>query len=370
MSSARVLRIRRSDEADSHILLRVSRSDSTALELHLTATEGESPYTTTLKQSQLTKLKAHNFQGSDDTWEEAVLHVLGLQEDTTNNPALFGIEASASILGDGESDKELLITVLKRIQSITQKLGSFTLPQNDEKSIELFEWTGIAISRADTYEERFSSLLDRVRTADDTITLLNKQLEEFVDSKNQHEQQLMSDFVQLLNEKKLKIRNQQRLLASAKVDTEKLSTLHLAASTDDIARDTKGRNPKRAADTLGDETDSEEGFGETSIDKSEQPVNGSADEEADDGGRSTPQPLEDDDSTTSDDEGSAPSIGGSQRGKERRQEVQTRTKARSPPPRRELPFARRTEKKPAPVRIPPTRQDPYETGGETDDDEL
>ncbi|KAL4959897.1 uncharacterized protein BDV14DRAFT_205268 [Aspergillus stella-maris] len=370
MSSPRVLRIRRSDDVDSHILLHVSRSDPTALELHLTATEGESPYTTTLKQSQLPKLKAHNFQGSDDDWKEAVLRVLGLQEGTSNNPALLGIGASASIIGDGESDREVLITVLKRIQTITQKLGSFTLPQNDERSIELFEWSSIAISRADTYEERFDSLVDRVRTADDTIDLLNKQLEEFVDSKNQHEQQLMSDFVQLLNEKKLKIRNQQRLLASAKSDPEKLSTLHLATSTDDVTRDTKGRNPKRAADTLGDETDSEEGFGETSIDKSEQPVNDSADEEADDGGRSTPQAVEDDYSTTSDDEGSAPSIGGSQREKERKREVQTRTKAESPPPRRDLPFARKTEKKPAPARTPPTRQDHDETGGETDDDEL
>lgn len=46
--SPRVVHIRRSDEADSHVLLYVSRSDSTG-ELTIIATEGEFPYTATCK---------------------------------------------------------------------------------------------------------------------------------------------------------------------------------------------------------------------------------------------------------------------------------------------------------------------------------
>jgi len=102
-----------------------------------------------------------------------------------------------------------------------QKLGSLSLQQNDEQGIELFDWSNLAVTRADILEQRFNSLLDRFRTAEDTIALLNKQLEEFISLKTEHDQQLISDFAQLLNEKKLKIRNQQRLLASAQVDTEK-----------------------------------------------------------------------------------------------------------------------------------------------------
>lgn len=105
--------------------------------------------------------------------------------------------------------------------------------QDEEQDIELFDWTNLAVTRADILEQRFNSLLDRFRTAESTIKLLNKQLEEFISSKNQHEQQLFSGIVQLLNEKKLKIRNQQRLLASAKVDPERrklsICTVRLAS---------------------------------------------------------------------------------------------------------------------------------------------
>lgn len=57
--------------------------------------------------------------------------------------------------------------------------------------------------------------------AEETITKLNTQLEDLVQAKNDHDDQLVAKFVQLLNEKKLKIRNQQRLLASANIDTNK-----------------------------------------------------------------------------------------------------------------------------------------------------
>lgn len=50
-----------------------------------------------------------------------------------------------------------------------------------------------------------------------------------MEAKSQHENQLLANFAQLLNEKKLKIRNQQRLLASATADPTKGETkLHKA----------------------------------------------------------------------------------------------------------------------------------------------
>jgi hypothetical protein len=47
VSAPRVVHIRRSDAADAHVLLHVSHIDSSALELSITATEGDNPYTTT-----------------------------------------------------------------------------------------------------------------------------------------------------------------------------------------------------------------------------------------------------------------------------------------------------------------------------------
>lgn len=96
-----------------------------------------------------------------------------------------------------------------------------TLKQDDEQAIELFDWSGVAVARADSFEQQISSLNDRCRVAEDTIRKLSAQFEELVLAKTQHEIQLTASFVQLLNEKKLKIRNQQRLLVSATVDPAK-----------------------------------------------------------------------------------------------------------------------------------------------------
>jgi hypothetical protein len=64
-------------------------------------------------------------------------------------------------------------------------------------------------------------LTNRYRVAENTIQKLNEQLEDLLRAKDHHETQLVVNFAQLLNEKKLKVRNQQRLLASATVDPAK-----------------------------------------------------------------------------------------------------------------------------------------------------
>lgn len=69
-----------------------------------------------------------------------------------------------------------------------------------------------------------TNLTDRYREAEDTIAKLSQQLADLMEAKSQHENQLLANFAQLLNEKKLKIRNQQRLLASATADPTKGET--------------------------------------------------------------------------------------------------------------------------------------------------
>jgi site-specific recombinase len=104
---------------------------------------------------------------------------------------------------------------------LKQRVASVSLTQDNDQTIELFEWTGHMISRADALGHQIASLSDRLQAAEDTICKLNSHLEQLVTTKRDHENQLMANFVQVLNEKKLKIRNQQRLLAGAKIDTEK-----------------------------------------------------------------------------------------------------------------------------------------------------
>ncbi|KAE8335591.1 hypothetical protein BDV24DRAFT_143552 [Aspergillus arachidicola] len=220
--SPQVLRITRSDDPESYVLVHITRAGSSLVDLNVTATEGENPYSGTVRKSHLHDFRSKNYEGNDEEWAQIVSHVFGQLDESAAKVKLCGIESSASVIDASDAeDKELVITIRKRIQTITQRLGSVTLRQDDQQAIQLFDWAGIATLRAYTIEERFASLLARYRSAENTIRQLNKQLEEFVSAKTQHEEQLVVNFVQLLNEKKLKIRNQQRLLASAKVDREK-----------------------------------------------------------------------------------------------------------------------------------------------------
>ncbi|KAL5335236.1 hypothetical protein BJX70DRAFT_375555 [Aspergillus crustosus] len=368
LSIPRVLHIRRSDEAASQVILHVSQTDS---ELSILATEGESPYAATVPLSQFKKLRARNYEGTDHDWTNIILHVFGLlDEPHTKSELLAGIETSAGISGSGEDDKDLVITVRKRIQSITQRLGSFTLHQDDEQGIELFEWLNIAIARADTIEQRYSTLLVRFHAAENTINSLNKQLQDFIGSKNEDEQQLLLNSAQLLNEKKLKIRNQQRLLACANANPEKLSA-STATDAHGTKMNAKGRRYKRPVQNVIGEPDSDDEFEKLEVDNSKQRMNDRADDETDGSGRITPQFLEDEDKTTDDDdEGFTPAIKASARETKRKDRTPKYADSKSSPSRRELPFLEGAQKGPAPALFPPVQQDPDKTGGETDDDEL
>ena len=99
-----------------------------------------------------------------------------------------------------------------------QRIGALSLQQDDEQAIELLDWAGISTARADDLEYQVSSLTSRYSLAENTIQKLSQQLEELMRAKAQHENQLVANFVQILNEKKLKVRSQQRLLAAATVN--------------------------------------------------------------------------------------------------------------------------------------------------------
>lgn len=79
----------------------------------------------------------------------------------------------------------------------------------------------MAVTRADELEDELASLAAKYDAVESTIKKLNLQLEELIKAKTEHDDQLIAKFAQLLNEKKLKIRNQQRLLASVNIDPAK-----------------------------------------------------------------------------------------------------------------------------------------------------
>ncbi|KAI9933371.1 hypothetical protein ASPWEDRAFT_174528 [Aspergillus wentii DTO 134E9] len=381
-SSPQILRIPRTDEPDTHVLLYVSRFDATLLDLNIAATEGETPYTTTVRQSRLKNLRAKNYQGSDDEWTQTVSYVLGQLPASAGIPDwASGIEAFASISGSGDDDKEMVLTIRKKIEAITQKLGTIILKQDDEQAIELFDWSGIAVARASSLEHRLSSLNNRFLTAENTIHQLSRQLEELINAKSQHENQIIADFGQLLNEKKLKIRNQQRLLASAKVDPIKVSEIR-AATLGRYGRSTdKGQRLKRAARDLGHSgSESEDEFEKMEVDNAGYQDSREEDQNTDGGQRSTPQPLEEEDNTATDEEFSPPSppVKKGKRGDVQGQGHKISScrpvmkEPAPPPPRRQLPFARKNQEKQNQIQINSQLAGKCAEGtaGETDDDEL
>ncbi|EAW24195.1 uncharacterized protein NFIA_037690 [Aspergillus fischeri NRRL 181] len=378
--SQRILRISRSDDTQGYVLLQVCPTSSNALNLDIAATEGENPYTGTVRQTCLKTLCAKNYRGSDDEWVQIVSYVFGqLKESVPKSEILSGIESSASIIESGDVSRELVITIRKRVQSITQRLGSVTLRQDDEQAIQLFDWSGAAVARADALAERLSTLTDRYRAAENAIQRLNQQLEEFMSAKTQHDELLMANFVQLLNEKKLKIRNQQRLLASAKVDSEKASEIRSAIpGTHPLSGPSNSKTKRSAQEMLDSESDSEDGFERMEVDHDGQNDGRSDDQETEDEETSTPQPLEDDENTNTGEALASPSIenereDNKQASGETPQNSTILTNSAVPPPRRELPFV----KKPQVNHMPPRSnesvaagEDAEATAGETDDDEL
>lgn len=75
--------------------------------------------------------------------------------------------------------------------------------------------------QSDTIEKDMSDLRVKYEEQSRTVEKLDQQLEDLIKAKKEHENALLEKFQHLLNAKKLKIRDQQRLLASAKVDPEK-----------------------------------------------------------------------------------------------------------------------------------------------------
>lgn len=216
----------------------------------------------------------------------------------------------------------------------------------------------------------------------------------------------MAKFQELLNAKKLKIRDQQRLLAGAKVDPAAGSSSPAAlvwtkangetAAAVDHARGTTRRNqPRKAAPSRANKrkanektpvVDSESDVGEGSRMQIDDDDAGAKQEEEEFAEAATPEKSDLDETEDEDDEGfdavpaSRPTkTGVGAKGKA----VETATQSQSPqsektseslPPRRELPFTKKQSKQQSPKKPVEKPQATVPQVGEddetTDDDEL
>lgn len=224
---------------------------------------------------------------------------------------------------------------------------------NDDEEIQLFDWAAAAAQSADDLRSTLATLQISVAAQQSTIQKLTAELDNLVKAKQSHEGELLKKFAALLNSKKLKIRDQQRLLAHAKVDPKAAAQIEQTRSAAGHKSSTSRRGKRKASGTPpeseadDDEIDvltrsaRERTNAEGDLDGAEQP--------------STPErgdlSTEDDDT---DDDGFAPAPPFSQVSQLRRDAAMKSSQqgAAAPstvgepgtqalPPRRELPFARK-----------------------------
>jgi hypothetical protein len=125
-----------------------------------------------------------------------------------------------------------------------------------------------AIASRERVTEELAAATAKIKALENSVKELKAQLDDLITTKEDDETQMLEKFRDLLNEKKVKIRQQQRLLAVAKVDPEKLANIE---GTDQGVqhRDAgSSRAGKRKVPVkLGDEEESDDDFEKMDIDK-------------------------------------------------------------------------------------------------------
>lgn len=97
---------------------------------------------------------------------------------------------------------------------LKQRLGSITLSHDENEAIELLEWCATAADAVVAGKAAASRAEAKARELESTVNDLKAQLDELVKTKADDETVLLQKFRDLLNEKKIKIREQQKVLAT------------------------------------------------------------------------------------------------------------------------------------------------------------
>lgn len=214
-----------------------------------------------MKHARISKYRAKSNHLSDSQWE-VLLRLTLLQEHTSDqqDPGLKDFELVASV-----SDSKLTVTFRKSISGIHQKLGELSLSKDADAAINLLDWANTAILRAESLEAEAQTLQLKLVEQTEMVQKLNRQLEELVQAKKEHEDTLLEKCALLINEKKGKIRDQQRLLATAKVDPKELRAVQAARrpvspSRQSAGTSAKGKRKVSALASSDDDDRSDDGF--------------------------------------------------------------------------------------------------------------
>ncbi|KAK1761167.1 DNA repair protein XRCC4 [Echria macrotheca] len=261
-ANSHIIRIPRTDtteEEGAFILGEVSSSGSKPLNLKFVATEGEEPYVVKLRQDHIGELRVSSSPCSPDEWEKILKFVL------LGGEPVEGIEAGA----EAHLRKSITITIRRRVAGINQRLGTITLTYKANEGIQLFDWCGAALLEREKLAEDVVAQTAKVEDLESRVKELRDQLDELTKAKKSREDEMVEKFCALLNEKKVKIREQQRLLSTARVDPSRLAAVQAARAPSPVRVPKPSRAAKRKTREPESSEESDDAFEKMDVDKKE-----------------------------------------------------------------------------------------------------
>lgn len=221
-----------------------------------------------------------------------------------------------------------------------QRLGSITIPVVEGGELNVLDWCATAVDAAAETKKAAFDASARAVELETEVADLKAQLEELIKAKDEDETSLLLKFRDLLNEKKIKIREQQKIIASKQPKDEVTASpprpSQMAIPERSRKTDTS-RRAKRKAPVAVEESSSDEGFEPMEVDKVKTEQEETDRETETDGTAST---ASEDDEPTGKVVGEANTAASPQQNKS-----VPKKEAAQPPPKRSLPFVK---SKPAP----------------------
>lgn len=245
-----VLRLRRTDSKTAkHMLINIAKTGRNWLDLELTGTDREDLFIAAFTEADTKAYQDRNFSGNFAEWKILLMFALLHHRPEGTLPELLqGVEtvAAISVSKGSKVKKTVTITIRKNVDGITQRLGTIPLEQTDTE-VDTLEWIDTAAAEADGLRSQLEELQTSVESQKDSIAKLTTELDMLVRAKKEHEEELLSKFAALLNAKKLKIRDQQRLLNGAKIDPAAAKEVSRARSAKTSRKAGSSRGGKRKA---------------------------------------------------------------------------------------------------------------------------
>ncbi|CAH0040969.1 unnamed protein product [Clonostachys solani] len=346
--ASRVLKFDRTDDESRYVLLNVTSRGSKPLDLRIEATEGDEEYAQNLRHDKVVSHMVKNCPVTESEWQ-AILERLFTQEPQPD------IQVTATV----ETGTSITVTIRKSVQGITQRLGAITIGVAPGSEFNVLDWCATAVDAAAESKALTASTATKIQDFESTIADLKHQLDELIKAKDEDETALLFKFRDLLNEKKVKIREQQKVIESApitRVDDPPEEAEPVEAEPPKKGRKaaTSRASKRKAPPTKVEEESDQEEFEPMDVDRV----------------KSEPEETEREDdseataSTTSDAEGDdVPIKETTSKGKSSAPATKPPTTASQPPAPRTLPFGKQRATAPAKAPAP--------TESETDsDDEL